>query len=340
LTVIDETHVAELLRVKDGRIYHREGQELEFKESFNFAGLAEYLRDFAAFANNRGGYMVFGVTDSPRRARGLSANARDMFDRIDLARISGFLIDLFSPEIRWEQMIVHVGGKPFGVFYIHKAAQKPIIARKDEGKDQLIKSGEIYYRYGGRTQKIQFAELESIISHRIRRNNEDWLGLMERIGRVGPSRAAVLDTESALLGRQDSQVLVVDEALAEKLQFVREGQFDQINGEPTLKLVGDVVPVDRVEVVRREKEHLTKAYPLSAMEVVTAVKKALPQAKQNEIWEAIKENELKGDSDYSAYVFRNKKQEDAYEETGILPAGLPCIYNQSAVDFLIRVLRA
>ncbi|PAV24427.1 hypothetical protein CF392_16350 [Tamilnaduibacter salinus] len=58
---------------------------------------------------------------------------------------------------------------------------KPVIARKDEGKDQIIKNGEIYYRYGGRTQKIQSAELESIINHRIEQNNQSWLNLMAKI---------------------------------------------------------------------------------------------------------------------------------------------------------------
>lgn len=28
---------------KDGSLYHRESQTLEFKESFNFAGLSEYF---------------------------------------------------------------------------------------------------------------------------------------------------------------------------------------------------------------------------------------------------------------------------------------------------------
>ncbi len=47
---IDEDKVKELLRLKGDYLYHREGQELEFKEQFNLAGLADYFRDFAAFA--------------------------------------------------------------------------------------------------------------------------------------------------------------------------------------------------------------------------------------------------------------------------------------------------
>jgi hypothetical protein len=73
--MIDETHVRELLRIKGQNLFHREGQELEFKEQFNLAGLADYFRDFAAFANNKGGYLVFGVKDSPRIPIGLAPSS-------------------------------------------------------------------------------------------------------------------------------------------------------------------------------------------------------------------------------------------------------------------------
>jgi hypothetical protein len=33
------------------------------------------------------------------------------------------------------------------------------LQKKDEGRDQEIKNGEIFYRYSGRTQTIMFAEL-------------------------------------------------------------------------------------------------------------------------------------------------------------------------------------
>jgi predicted HTH transcriptional regulator len=69
--MIDEATIVELLRRKGDYLFHREGQEVEFKEQFNLAGLADYFRDFAAFANNRGGYLIFGVKDSPRIPEGL-----------------------------------------------------------------------------------------------------------------------------------------------------------------------------------------------------------------------------------------------------------------------------
>ncbi len=338
--MIDPDHIREVLRVKpDGRLFHRESQELEFKEQFNLAGLAEYFRDFAGFANNRGGYLVFGVTDSPRIPAGLSDSARDQFEKIDPERISGYLLDYFSPSVDWEQASFEIEGRVFGVFRVSPAGQKPVVAKKDAGKGPEIKNGEIYYRYGGRTQRVQYGELERIIDRRIERNNQEWLDLVQKIGAAGPGNAAVLDTERALIRKHDAQVLVVEDQLASKLRFIKEGDFEERFGAPTLKLVGDVRPIDKVEIVKRVRENLIREYPLSAMELAQAVQEA-SGAKQNQIWAAIRENDLKSNRDYSAYNFRNKKQADEYKASGKLPTATPSIYNQQAVDFLVHVLKA
>jgi hypothetical protein len=337
--LIDSAHIKEILRIKgDGRLFHREGQELEFKQQFNLSGLADYLRDFAAFANNRGGYLVFGVTDKPRKPDGLSRSAIDQFEKVDPEKISGFILDIFSPSIEWEQASFEIGGRVFGVIRVQEAREKPVIAKKDDGKPQIIKNGEVYYRYAGRTQKIQYAELENIIQRRILQNNQHWLDLVQKIGAAGPSKAAILDTERSLIEKQDAQILVVDEELAKKLRFIKEGQFQERFGAPTLKLVGDVVPVEKVEVVKRVREKLIREYPFSATELAQEVEEANPVAKRHRIWEAIRENDLKNNPDYSAYNFRNKKQEDHFKETGKLPKGIPSIYNRKAVNFLVNVL--
>jgi hypothetical protein len=335
---IDESIIQEFLRLKNDYLYHREGQELEFKEQFSFAGLADYFRDFAAFANNRGGYLVFGVQDAPRIPVGLNESSLDQFQRIDPARISGYLLDIFSGDIRWEQAVINQDNKMFGVFRIHEANSKPIIAKKEEGRDQIIRNGEIYYRYGGRTQRIQYAELENIISSRLEQNNQQWQDLVQKIGKAGPSNAAILDTERSLIEKDDAQITVLDEELANKLKYVKTGEFSDKNGEPTLKLVGDVVPVERVEVIKRVKANRLKRYPFSAMELAKEVEERLPDVKRNEIWDAIKENDLKNNPDYSVYNFRNKRQQDQYKESGELPSYVPSIYNQDALDFLISVL--
>jgi predicted HTH transcriptional regulator len=139
--VINQAAMANLLRLKDGRLFHREGQELEFKEQFNFAGLADYFRDFAAFANNRGGLLVFGVQDSPRVPIGLTEASLDQFNKIDPERITGYLLEIFSSNISWEQETFPIDGKHYGVFQIAESQMKPVIAKKNEGKDLQITNG-------------------------------------------------------------------------------------------------------------------------------------------------------------------------------------------------------
>lgn len=337
--MIESAFIKECLKTKpDGRLFHRETQELEFKEQFNLAGLEEYFRDFAAFANNRGGYLIFGVKDSPRLPSGLSTKSAEQFEKLDPEKLTGFLLDIFDPQIDYEIASFEIVGKVFGVMRVYEALRKPVIAKKDEGKQQTIKNGEVYFRYGGRTQKIQFAELAAIIEGRISQTNDSWIDLVEKIGQAGPANAAILDTEKAAIAKSDRQILVVDDNLAKKLKFIKEGQFSEIDGDPTLQLIGDVVPVSHVDVVKRIKENLHKEYPFSAMDLVEEVKKVIPEAKQHQVWAAIAENDVKNNRQYSAFVFRNKKQEDDYKANGTVPSVTPSIYNHSAVDFLTKVI--
>lgn len=61
-----DSEIADILKLRaDGKLFHREGQRLEFKEQFNLGGLADYFRDFAAFANNRGGRLRGGFCNGP-----------------------------------------------------------------------------------------------------------------------------------------------------------------------------------------------------------------------------------------------------------------------------------
>lgn len=338
--MIEKTVIEEILRTSDsGYLFHREGQELELKEQYSFSSLADYFRDFAAFSNNKGGYLVFGVQDSPRVPNGLSASSLIQFEKIDPERITGFLLNTFSGNINWEQAIFKIDGKDFGVFRIHIADIKPIIAKKDEGKDQIIKNGEIYFRYGGRTQKIQFPELEGIINKRVEQNNSQWLDLMSKIGKAGPENAAILDTERSVIEKGESKILVIDEKLASKLKFIKKGEFVETKGATTLKLVGDVMPIDRIEVIRKVKEDLIKQFPYSAKQLASEVIKQVPNCSKNDVWRIINENDLKTNFDYSAYNFRNKEQEDKFKETGIVPSGCPSIYNKNGIDFISNIIR-
>lgn len=329
--------IAKILRVReDGTLYHRESQTLEFKESYNFAGLAEYFRDFAAFANNKGGYLIFGIKDRPRRERiGLNDNAIKQLEKLDPEKITGFLLEDFSGNIDWCFDVVTIDDLKYGVFYVEESTAKPIICKKDEGN--IIKNGEIYFRYGGRTQKIQYAELEAIINHRIEKQNAQWMDLINKIAKAGPQNAAVLDIERGVIEKNKSQILVVGEDLVENINWIKEGCFDEKEGSPTLKLIGKVQPIDTLEVIKREKDNKLKDYPLSAKELADAIKEKCDTIKRNDIWRIINENNIKMNKDYSIYNFRNKKQEEEYEQNGVIHNGTPSIYKKATVDYIIQI---
>uniref|UniRef100_UPI00404B341B ATP-binding protein n=1 Tax=Gelidibacter sp. TaxID=2018083 RepID=UPI00404B341B len=326
----------ELLKVKsDGILYHRESQNLEFKESFSLAGLADYFRDFAAFANNKGGYLVFGVKDRPKRELlGLRIKAAQRFDDLDPELISSHLLNCFANKIDWEYEMYKIDRKKYGFFYIYEAPIKPIITKADKGKD--LKNGDIYYRYGGRTQTIQHAELESIINKRVEQNNQQWIDLVQKIGSAGPQNAAILDTEQGLISKKDSQILVVGEELIKDIKWIREGDFTEKKGAKTLKLVGEVKSIDQIEVIRKVKENKLKEYPFSSTEVWKEVSKQ-SSIKQNEFYRIIKENNLRSNPEYCSYVFRNMKQQEDYEKNGNLSSSVPCIYKPSVVGFILQV---
>ena len=45
------------------RVISRESSSLEFKESFGWMSLPNYLKTSVAYANTKGGYIVFGITE-------------------------------------------------------------------------------------------------------------------------------------------------------------------------------------------------------------------------------------------------------------------------------------
>lgn len=336
-SVSHRKNLEEILKTReDGKLLRREGKSLEFKESFNFNGMAEYLRDFASFANNKGGYLVFGVKDHPRIAVGLKPTSKDQFDKIDPEMITGFLLETFTGHIDWEHDVVEVNGKYYGYFYVEEAKEKPIICKKDEGgKEKILKESAIYYRYNGRTQIIRYSELEAIINNRIKEQNQQWVAQLNRLGKAGAANAAILDMDKRTL-QTDAQVLVVDEKLVERIKFVKEGQFVEKDGAPTLKLVGDVTPVNKVEVIKHEKVNPLTEYPLSAAELAAQVK-SKGGIKMNDIWRIISEHKIKENKDLAYYNFRNKKQAETYIQNGKVASGVPSIYKPAAVDYIIQL---
>jgi hypothetical protein len=234
-----------ILRLRPGStdiLSNRESSQLEFKLSFDLRSGPEYARSMAAFANNEGGYLVFGVRNAPHELAGIS---RDRFEAVDPVKITDILNSYFSPEIQWEFGLIEFEGRNLGFIYTYQALEKPIIATKSSGNE--IRESGVYYRYRGKSTLIRYPELRKIIDDRLNRERKAWLQHLETIGKSGPTKVGIIDTVQGKVFGAGAPFLI-DEKLLRQLKFIREGSFSDTSGSPTLRLIGDLKAVEGVTV--------------------------------------------------------------------------------------------
>ncbi len=238
-----------------------EGVCVEFKESFSLGFNEDYAKTLASYANADGGYIVFGIVDAQKRMRGLSNNN---FKNKDPAKITNALREFLTPDIKWHKYLHTFRGRDFGLIYVEKAVTKPVIITKN-GRE--VKEGDIYYRYPGQSLRIRYPELRQIIEEeRLKR-----LVLLERqvkkIMEIGIENVAILDTNTGeVTGPKGS--FLIDESTLPKINFIKEGEFSETEGTPTLRLIGDVQPIDpkQVQIVKT----IIKPKAISTPEIVHA----------------------------------------------------------------------
>ena len=246
------------------RLTSREHNCLEFKESFGFGSLGKYIRTAAGFANAKGGYIVYGIGRSPHTLLGLKGDA---FDKMDPEKLTHYLNEHFDPAIDWEQQIYELGDKAFGLIYVHESVNKPVICKKSADDAKHLKEGEIYYRYRGRTQTIRYAELKQLIEERREREQLLWFKHLKEIARIGIADAALFDLRTGTVKGAGGN-LVIDESLLPQLAFIREGQFSETKGKPTLKLIGSVELTGSPAKSQGGKVHVVKTQGIRGTDII------------------------------------------------------------------------
>lgn len=224
------------------RLVSREGYSLEFKRSFSWGSRASYARTFLAFANTRGGYMVFGVNPKPHTLIGLQDRR---FEERDPATIDEFLCECADPTIEWDATVYTFGERVFGLIYVHESPIKPVICKKSFG--ETLVDGDIYYRYKARTRKIRFAELRMMIDRVRESETTAWLDLMRHVSRIGVRDAGIFDPASGEVQGTGGS-FIIDEALLPKLSYISERTPPESTGDPAVRIVGDAKAVRTVYV--------------------------------------------------------------------------------------------
>ncbi len=244
------------------RIINREGTIIEFKESYSHSGMSMYFKMIAAFANNSGGYLFFGIGERPRRLIGLSGKNMEQFENLRVEEFSKNLNEYFSPEIEWIHCGFEFREKYFGVIYVYPLRRKPCVCKKSfDARDNKysLKEGDIYYRYNGRSERIKYPELLSILENSRREEEERWLELMKQIAHIGMDNVALLNLNNGYLANKNGTNIVIDEALLSKIAFIKEGHFVDIEGKPTLRLIGDIKNLSTSQIIVPQTKHIVKS---------------------------------------------------------------------------------
>ncbi|OUO46233.1 ATP-binding protein [Megasphaera sp. An286] len=258
---IHEEHVRKILSnlSVDGTLKSRESNTVEFKESFNKNSTAKYAKTMAAYSNNRGGYIIFGVKDRPRKIIGLK---NDNFENMSQERFSEAINSLFVPSMDWScgtfvidipslDNSAHYKTLKIGWIYTVEADHKPVIAQKANDGEK-INSGDVFYRYRARSEKIKFAEMSRIIEERIVKERNGLLKVFEVIRKSETANLGIVNYSNGRITTPYGIDISFDRKLVtqvlKKAKFIKEGSFNETDGIPVIKVTGNIDLAEEVPV--------------------------------------------------------------------------------------------
>ena len=242
-----------------GFLKSRESNTVEFKESFNKNSTAKYAKTMAAFSNNRGGYIIFGVKDNPRTIVGLK---NDNFENMSQEQFSEAINSLFAPAMDWDCGMFTVDidasdgtdtvrSMKIGWIYTSEAEYKPVIAQKPNDGEK-INSGDVYYRYRARSERIKYAEMGRIMDERIAKEREGLLKLFEIIRDNKTANLGIVNYSNGKISTPYGVDVSFDRKLVtqvlKKAKFIKEGSFNETDGIPVIKVTGNIDLAEEVPV--------------------------------------------------------------------------------------------
>lgn len=242
----------------------RERNDLEYKESFGGGSYWKYAKTMAAFANNRGGYILFGIKDKPRQIKGVNSAFFDFNQEV----LTDFLNSSYSPEIIWETGEVKYNDKiSIGFIYVHESINKPVVSLKNDTANK-INSGDVFYRYRARSERIKYPEMRAIIEDRIKKEREQILKLIETIRKSDTTNLGIVNYNNGHFSTPDGADVTVDKKLImqvlKRAKYIKSGSFDENGGRPVLKVTGNIDLAEEIPVPNMD---IDKQYPFIQKEL-------------------------------------------------------------------------
>ncbi len=253
ISPISDIMLAKLLKLKagcDNILDINETTIFECKETFT-ADVKSLVKPLTSFANNKGGYILYGVKDSVWEVVGLSPNKLAAFNEWDVEKLSGCLLDYVGCGLDIRKCTYKIKNRDIGIIYTSQARKRPVIMTKQNGD---ISVGQIYYRYPASSRLIGSVELDNIIEDRINSMVSTTLARhIENIIKNGIENTAILNLKTGEVEGKSGN-FVIDENLLSKIQFIKEGEFVEKKGAPALKLIGEIQPISAIAEIEKEVE--------------------------------------------------------------------------------------
>lgn len=242
----------------EGNWFFRHGESIRYecKENFGFKYSDKWLKAIAALANNIGGYVVFGVKDKSSKGGKNSTNhftivgmKSDEFEKVDPSDFTKKIKSVFDPTPIVTSVLHEIDGMKVGILHVDQHPSRPVIALKGDGTQ--IKEGDIFFRYPGQSARIKYSDLRAILDERDKQARIEILPLMRQLLSLNPKDAMIADLAVGRLS-DEKQSIIIGEELLDRINFIREGEFEEKEGSPTLRLIGDVQSINKENVIELE----------------------------------------------------------------------------------------
>jgi hypothetical protein len=245
------------LIIEENYVKNRESTTLEFKKSFA-RDISTYIKTIFAFANNKGGSIIFGVTDKPRTPVGINSEKVRDFNNWDNARIGELISSFTDTEIDFELDTFKQYGKEFGIFTV-KSHLKPVICKKADSKAET-REGAIYYRYSAQNKEIKYVDLKRILQEEKDKELKKWQDLFNKAAAFGIDNIGLLSVIDGETNFGNSK-FYIDESLLSQIKFIKEGHFVEKQGAPALILKGEIKGLEIAKVIKSKADpNLTHPY--------------------------------------------------------------------------------
>lgn len=246
--------ITELQINEKGNVIRRESCNLEFKENF-YQHVESYIRTVCAFANNKGGILLFGVKDKPRKPIGLTDDKLESFQNYDTKDLTTRLQNFLSINVEFDlyhfSQDVNQSKVSFGVLQIAESIQKPVVCLKTHDKyGAKLREGAIYYRYNGKSEEIKAADLIKLIQQEKEKEQKKWMDCIQKIANIGVENVGFINYGAGEM-HAGGRKIIIDKSILDKIKFIKEGHFVEKDGAPALILKGEIT--DNMQILKTDK---------------------------------------------------------------------------------------